>query len=257
MVLILYAWTAQMLCDAADSATRIRLLVSLLALLANGGTARSDPFDERIDERANLVFETIERRGVDQVEVLRAMRRVPRHAFVPQALTDYAYEDRPLPIGHGQTISQPYIVGYMTEVLGLQSGETVLEVGTGSGYQAAVLAEMTERVFTIEVIPELAVAARRRLDELGYTTVESKNDDGYHGWSDRAPFDAIIVTAAADHVPPPLIAQLAVGGVMIIPVGAPNAIQSLIRIRKLDDGTIERDGLLYVRFVPLVSPSQN
>ena len=244
-----------MLRDATDSATRWRLLVSILVILASEGIAYPNPFDERVDERANLVYETIERRGVEDIRVLRAMRRVPRHAFVPEAVADSAYRDRALRIGHGQTISQPYIVGYMTEVLGLQSGETVLEVGTGSGYQAAVLAELTERVFTIEVIPELSIAARARLDELGYATVESKNDDGYHGWSEYAPFDAIIVTAAADHVPPPLIDQLAVGGVMIIPVGAPNAIQSLIRIRKLDDGTIERDGLLYVRFVPFVSPS--
>ena len=209
-----------------------------------------DPFAERVAERDRLVATTIESRGVKDPSVLRAMRRVPRHEFVPERLTGSAYLDTPLPIGYGQTISQPFIVAYMTEALELAEGESVLEIGTGSGYQAAVLAEIVDEVYSIEIVPDLARSARVTLDKLGYGSVVTKQADGYYGWEEHAPFDAIIVTAAADHVPPPLIAQLAPGGVMIIPVGRIDAVQTLIRIRKLDDGTIERDGLMYVRFVP-------
>ena len=213
-------------------------------------SAAGDPFDERESERNQLVEMTIRQRGVSDAGVLRAMRRVPRHVFVPNDVSPYAYFDRALPIGHGQTISQPFIVAFMTEALELGDDATVLEIGTGSAYQAAVLAEITRNVYTIEIIAELASSARETLDSLGYDYVRSKQADGYFGWEEVAPFDAIIVTAAADHVPPSLIAQLAPGGVMIIPVGTPQGIQTLIRIRKRANGRVDRDGLMYVRFVP-------
>ena len=213
-------------------------------------SVRGDQFDERESERNQLVEVAIRQRGVSDAAVLRAMRRVPRHVFVPSDVASYAYLDRPLSIGHGQTISQPFIVAYMTEALELNDDETVLEIGTGSAYQAAVLAEVTRKVYTIEIIAELARSARDTLDSLGYDYVQSKLADGYFGWEEAAPFDAIIVTAAADHVPPSLIAQLAPGGVMIIPVGTPQGTQTLIRIRKRSNGLVDRDGLMYVRFVP-------
>ncbi len=230
--------------------SRMPIAVMSITLSLAAVAGFGDAFDERVAERELLVERTIEARGVSDPDVLRAMRRVPRHAFIPERQSRNAYQDYPLPIGHGQTISQPYIVAYMTEVLEIEEGESVLEIGTGSGYQAAVLAEITSRVYSVEIIPELAESARRNLDALGYTHVMTKQGDGYYGWSEYAPYDAIIVTAAADHVPPRLIAQLGPGGVMIIPVGTPQGIQTLIRIRKLDDGTVERDGLMYVRFVP-------
>lgn len=214
-------------------------------------TCFGDARDERVDEREALVEQAVIRAGITSEPVIAAMTRVPRHRYIPESLTQYAYRNQPLPIGHGQTISQPYIVAYMTEALEITDASKVLEIGTGSAYQASVLAEITRNVFSIEIIPELARSARETLDSLGYEYVRSKQGDGYYGWEDEAPFDAIIVTAAADHVPPPLIAQLKPGGVIIIPVGSPMSVQILLRIRKADNGAIERDGLLYVRFVPL------
>ena len=183
--------------------------------------------------------------------VLLAMGRVPRHHFVSSGLEGMAYGDRPLPIGHGQTISQPYIVALMTELLGVGPGAVVLEIGTGSGYQAAVLAELGAKVYTIEIVPPLAAAAAARLARLGYGTAEAHLGDGYYGWPGPAPFDGIIVTAAASHVPPSLVEQLRPGGRMVIPVGGPFSAQQLVLITKNTDGTVRTEQLLPVRFVPL------
>jgi protein-L-isoaspartate(D-aspartate) O-methyltransferase len=197
-----------------------------------------------------MVRETIERRGVEDPAVLAAMRSVPRHAFVPDAYLDQAYEDHPLPIGYGQTISQPYIVAWMTELLALQPGEKVLEIGTGSGYQAAVLAELEGvEVYTIEIVPELAAEAAERLDRLGYTGVHTLQGDGYYGWPEHAPYDAIVVTAAPDHLPQPLVEQLADGGRLVIPMGPPGGYQTMWRFTQ-EDGELQAQNLGGVMFVP-------
>ena len=197
-----------------------------------------------------MVREQIESRGVTDAEVLAAMRAVPRHEFVPADLSERAYGDGPLPIGHGQTISQPYIVASMTEELRVKAGDRVLEIGTGSGYQAAVLAEITDHVYTIEIVEPLADAARERLARLGYDKVRTKKGDGWFGWKDAGPFDAIVVTAAAAQVPPPLVEQLAPGGRMVVPVGQPYAVQTLVVVTKDADGTVRTKSLYDVRFVP-------
>jgi protein-L-isoaspartate(D-aspartate) O-methyltransferase len=183
--------------------------------------------------------------------VLEAMRRTPRHAFVPADLRDLAYADRPLPIGYGQTISQPYIVALMTDLLHLPPGGRALEVGTGSGYQAAVLAELGHEVHSIEIVPQLAKQASERLSELGYGKVRVREGDGYFGWPDAAPFDGIVVTAAAQQIPPPLMEQLKPGGRMVIPVGAAFMTQQLMLVEKQADGTVRTEALLPVSFVPL------
>ena len=183
--------------------------------------------------------------------VLDAMRRTPRHAFVPADLLDLAYADRPLPIGYGQTISQPYIVALMTDLLRLAAGSRALEIGTGSGYQAAILAELGHEVYTIEIVPALAEQAAERLSDLGYDTVHVRQGDGYFGWPDAAPFDAIVVTAAASQIPPPLLEQLKPGGRMVIPIGAAFLTQQLMLVEKLADGSIRTEALLPVVFVPL------
>ena len=184
--------------------------------------------------------------------VLEIMRQVPRHLFVPEALQAQAYADRPLPIGHGQTISQPYIVALMTDVLALTGDEAILEVGTGSGYQAAILGRLARRVFTIEIVTPLAETAAERLARFGFDNVTVRQGDGYGGWPEQAPFDAIVVTAAASHVPPPLIEQIKVGGRMAIPIGNPFMTQELMLVTKNADGTVLTRHLLPVRFVPLV-----
>lgn len=193
-------------------------------------------FEERRAEREEMVRAQIERRDVEDEKVLAAMRNVPRHRFVPARSTRVAYADQPLPIGQGQTISQPYVVAYMTELLEVEPGDRVLEIGTGSGYQAAVLSELTPYVFTIEIIEELTKQAEERLKELGYKTIEVKQGDGYYGWEEHAPFDGVIVTAAAGHVPPPLVAQLKPGGKMVIPVGGVYETQQLVVVSKDEDG---------------------
>ncbi|MFN7954792.1 MAG: protein-L-isoaspartate(D-aspartate) O-methyltransferase [bacterium] len=192
--------------------------------------------------------------GTDHLDprVLDAMRRVPRHEFVPDALADVAYDDRPLPIGHGQTISQPFIVALMSHLARIEPDHRVLEVGTGSGYQAAVLAELAHEVRSIEVVPELAASASKRLARLGYANVEVRCGDGYAGWPEAAPFDAIVVTAAAPHVPPALVEQLRVGGTLVIPVGEPYAPQRLEALHKHDDAHVTTRNVLPVAFVPLV-----
>ncbi len=208
---------------------------------------RTDPYRE---VRLRMVTQTIEARGVTDPQVLRAMRTVPRHLFVPPDYRDQAYADRPLPIGYGQTISQPYIVAWMTELLNVQPGDKVLEIGTGSGYQAAVLAELESvEVYSVEIIPELAQQAAERLEALGYN-VHLKQGDGYYGWPEHAPYDAIIVTAAPDHLPHPLVTQLKDGGRLVIPIGPPGGYQSLWQFTRHGDDLQARN-LGGVAFVPL------
>ena len=204
-----------------------------------------------LQDRLAMVEDTIEMRGVRNLDVLRAMRTVPRHKFaLPQYLND-AYADHPLPIGYGQTISQPYIVAWMTELLDLKPGEKVLEIGTGSGYQAAVLAELGYvDVYSIEIVPELAESAAARLRDLGYAQIYLLQGDGYYGWPERAPFDAIIVTAAPDHLPQPLADQLKEGGRLVIPIGLPGGYQTLWQFAK-EGGELKAYNLGSVAFVPL------
>lgn len=223
--------------------------LALVVLLACG-PAGSGSVEEA---RGRMVREQIAARGITDSRVLEAMREVPRHAFVPEPLRDRAYADRPLPIGHDQTISQPYVVAFMTQALELAPDARVLEVGTGSGYQAAVLAEVAGEVYSVEIVPELARRARATLGELGYEHVHLRTGDGYRGWPEHAPFDAIVVTAAADHVPPPLVEQLAPGGRLVMPVG--DLFQTLLRLTKTPDG-VEREELEAVRFVPMTGEAQ-
>jgi protein-L-isoaspartate(D-aspartate) O-methyltransferase len=228
------------------------------AVLAAGCTRAVDDTaprsgDANTSAREAMVEHQIRGRGVQDPLVLAVMREVPRHLFVPEELVDLAYADRPLPIGEGQTISQPYIVALMTELAGLEGGETVLEVGTGSGYQAAVLGEIAGSVYSVEIIESLAVSAAERLARLGYGNVEVRVGDGYRGWPEHAPFEAILVTAAPEHVPQPLIEQLAVGGRLVIPVGS--QYQELLLITKTDDGVWEKS-VIPVRFVPMTGEAQ-
>lgn len=205
-------------------------------------------FKERQKERDWMI--DAQMRDVTDKKVLQAMRDVPRHKFVPDRLQRSAYADRPLRIGHGQTISQAYIVAYMTEQLALKPGDKVLEIGTGSGYQAAVLSELTPKIFSVEIIKKLAGPAAKRLKDLGYKTIKTKHADGYYGWKEHAPFDAVIVTCATTHIPPPLVAQLKEGGRMCIPVGGPFSFQELVFLEK-KDGKVHSRSLIGVRFVPL------
>jgi protein-L-isoaspartate(D-aspartate) O-methyltransferase len=191
--------------------------------------------------------------GISDARVLAAMRKVPRHRFVPGDQQAAAYDDRPLPIGFGQTISQPYIVAFMTEALALSPSDVVLEIGTGSGYQAAVLGELAREVHTIEIVPELAEQARRTLEALGYRHVHVRTGDGYRGWPEHAPFTKIIVTAAPEDVPPVLLDQLATGGTMVVPVGPQSGVQEL-RILKRTERAVVTERSLPVRFVPMVKP---
>jgi len=222
----------------------ILIFISILILLSY-----SPQEDKYASTRDQMVKDQIESRGISNQLTLDAMKKVPRHKFVPPNLIDKAYDDRPLPIGYGQTISQPYIVAYMTASINPKAGQKVLEIGTGSGYQAAVLAEIVDSVFTIEIITELSNSSQKKLKELGYKNVFCKNADGYYGWEKYAPFDAIVVTAAAEHIPPPLIKQLKDGGKMIIPVGSAFLNQTLILVQKNGE-EITTTSLLPVRFVP-------
>lgn len=205
--------------------------------------------DNYTGSREKMVEDQIENRGISNQPTLDAMKKVPRHKFVPPNLLDRAYDDGPLQIGYGQTISQPYIVAYMTAVIDPKPGQKILEIGTGSGYQAAILAEIIDSVFTIEIVTELYKSSEKILKELGYKNVLCKNADGYYGWKKYAPFDAIIVTAAAEYIPPPLIEQLKDGGKMIIPVGSPFLNQTLILVEKNNE-EITTTSLLPVKFVP-------
>ncbi len=205
--------------------------------------------DEYTGLRHQMVEQQIKARGVNNPKVLEAMRYVPRHLFVGENYKSAAYQDRPLSIGMKQTISQPYIVAYMTEAIQPKKDDKVLEIGTGSGYQAAVLAEIVKEVYTLEIIPELGLMANKRLKLLGYYNIHTKVSDGYFGWKEHGPFDAIIVTAAAEEIPQPLLDQLADGGRMIIPVGSQFAVQNLVLVTK-KKGEIKTKKLFGVRFVP-------
>ncbi|MCC5850335.1 MAG: protein-L-isoaspartate(D-aspartate) O-methyltransferase [Verrucomicrobia bacterium] len=205
--------------------------------------------DAQKEARMNMVETQIEARGVENPVVLEAMRNAKRHLFIPPPRDREAYQDRPLPIGHGQTISQPYIVALMTELVQPKEDFKVLEIGAGSGYQAAVLAEIVDQVYTVEIVEPLSKWADERLKLAGYENVTVKHADGYHGWEEHAPFDAIVVTAAAPHIPPPLIAQLKDGGRMIIPVGSRFRTQQLVLVEKNGDDITTRN-ILPVRFVP-------
>jgi len=240
------------------SANRNPRLASFLAVcVLVTGSVHAQHDDPYAKDRERMVSEDIakgglfDREAVTDETVLGAMRAVPRHEFVPVDLRENAYADRPLPIGYGQTISQPYIVASMTETLKLKPGDKVLEIGTGSGYQAAVLAAIAKEVFTIEIVPQLGASAAKELKDLGYKNVNARIGDGYYGWKENAPFDAIIVTAAASHIPPPLIEQLKPGGRMVIPVGTPFNVQHLSLLEKTGDGKVRQRRFMPVRFVPL------
>jgi protein-L-isoaspartate(D-aspartate) O-methyltransferase len=221
--------------------------VLILSILTGGSMLPQN--DKYSSLRERMVKEQIIARGISDRETLKALRKVPRHLFVPTDIINRAYEDNPLPIGYGQTISQPYIVAYMTEVAKPTPKKKVLEIGTGSGYQAAILAAITDSVFTIEIVPELAKEAADRFKKLGYKNIVSRYGDGYGGWPEHAPFDIIIVTAAAEKIPQPLIRQLAENGRLIIPVGTPNSVQELTLVVK-KNGKTESRPLTAVRFVP-------
>lgn len=226
------------------------LIYWLLACNQEVGSVEEDEFARL---RRRMVEEQLRRRDIAGPEVLRAMGRVPRHLFVPQRLQEYAYEDHALAIEEGQTISQPYIVAFMTQALGVGKGDRVLEIGTGSGYQAAVLAELGVRLYSVEILPGLAASARQRLAALGYDHIEMRLGDGNLGWPEQAPFAAIIVTAAPEHIPPALVSQLAEGGRLVLPVGKGE--QELLRLTR-KGGQTQIDTLLPVRFVPMTGKAQ-
>jgi protein-L-isoaspartate(D-aspartate) O-methyltransferase len=235
--------------------TRLRVILVLTAAVVclacpdNAAQKHETKTDIMAEKRKTMVETQIRRRGVADPRVLRALEEVPRHLFVPAGSVNQAYDDHPLFIGHGQTISQPYIVALMSEVLRLDPEDRVLEIGTGSGYQAAILSELVKEVYSIEIIEELGLTAKERLAKLGYEDVEVRIGDGYKGWPEKAPFDAIIVTAAPETVPQDLVDQLADGGRMVIPVGSFH--QELVLLEK-KDGKIERKYITAVRFVPMV-----
>lgn len=234
----------------APRAILIGLLVALVAPLATPMHGQEDPSAER---RRRMVDSQIRARGISDARVLAAMSRVPRHLFVPAGVRAQAYDDYPLPIGAQQTISQPYIVALMTSLLELSGDERVLEIGTGSGYQAAVLAELAREVFSIEILEPLSANARQTLASLGYQNLHLRVGDGWAGWPEAAPFDAIIVTAAPEKVPQPLLDQLKVGGRLVIPVGA--FFQDLLVLTKTATG-LEKKNVIPVRFVPMTGEAQ-
>ena len=236
----------------------LAVLFGLIALAWGQAPAAQEPQQDRarramVREVAQMAEEAAFETGRARLDpkVLAAMGKVPRHRFVAPGLAHAAYENRPLPIGHGQTISQPYIVALMTDLLHLRPGDRVLEIGTGSGYQAAILAELTPQVYSMEIIEPLGRQAEATLGREGYRQVQVRIGDGYYGWPEAAPFDAIIVTAAASHIPPPLVKQLKPGGRMVIPVGAQFLTQHLLLVEKRPDGKVSTRQILPVRFVPL------
>ena len=206
------------------------------------------------EKRQQMVSEQIKRRGITNQRVLEAMSKVPRHYFVPPHLAHLAYIDSPLPINHGQTISQPYIVAYMTDIADIKSEDKVLEIGTGSGYQAAILGELAQEVYTIEIIPELGEKARKTLKKLGYDNIHLRIGDGYKGWPEQAPYNRILVTAAPEDIPPVLIEQLALKGKMVIPIG--KYFQQIVIITKTNDGIIKQK-TIPVRFVPMITDPES
>jgi protein-L-isoaspartate(D-aspartate) O-methyltransferase len=237
--------------DADMGLRSAAIALLIMAALPSPAAPAQDPFERR---REAMVREQIEARGVKNPDVLRVMRMTPRHEFVPDEIRASAYEDRPLPIGYGQTISQPYIVAFMTEALDVQKTHKVLEIGTGSGYQAAVLAQLAAHVFTIEIVPELAASARQKLAR--YQNVTVRHGDGYLGWPEEAPFDRIMLTAAPPEIPQPLLDQLKPGGKLLAPVGRSPWNQELVLVEKTQDGRLRRRSLLPVMFVPMVRGKQ-
>jgi protein-L-isoaspartate(D-aspartate) O-methyltransferase len=237
---------------SAAAATAVLAAAALSAAIGSSCSAASQPVNPEVARRV-MVEHQIAARGVTDPRVLAAMRQVPRHLFVPPDLAGRAYSDSPLPIGHQQTISQPYVVALMSQLADLQPGERVLEIGTGSGYHAAVLARLADHVFSIEIVPELADRARRTLAELGVDNVSVRAGDGYRGWPEEAPFDAIVLTAAPPEVPQPLLDQLAEGGRLVAPVG--EGMQQLTVITRRGDG-FERDRVAPVRFVPMTGEAR-
>lgn len=233
-----------------DYLTQLRRILLLCILffgtVLDTAYGDNDPF---LENRQQMVDIQIKARGINDTRVLNAMATVPRHLFVNKALRKLAYHDGPLPIGHGQTISQPFIVAFMSQIIDLQPGQRVLEIGTGSGYQAAILSELTDRVYTIEIVKPLAKEVDNRFKKLGYHMIKRKQGDGYYGWPEAGPFDAIVVTAAAEYIPPPLLKQLKDGGRMIIPVGSPFRVQHLLLVTKKDE-TVRTRKMMAVRFVP-------
>lgn len=237
----------------SESAPSLRTPSARAGAKSNQDQPLSDGFRR---QRLRMVETQIKARGVRDPAVLEAMRKVPRHWFVPEALHGSAYVDRPLPIGEDQTISQPYIVAFMTEVLELKPDSKVLEIGTGSGYQAAILSEITPEVYTIEIVEALGKRAMDSFKRHGYDKIAAKIGDGYAGWPQHAPFDAIIVTCAPGHIPPKLFEQLKVGGRMCIPVGEVPFGQELLLISKRSDGSMAKSKLMAVRFVPMTGEAQ-
>ena len=239
-------------CTDSWSTIRRGVCIILLLLFSPFLSSAEELSGARLNGEIKGMLNVIRAYGLEDTAVLQAMGRVPRHEFVPQKSRRYSYRDTPLAIGYGQTISQPYIVAEMTRQLQLTSSSRVLEIGTGSGYQAAVLAELTPNVYSIEIIKPLLNRATKILEENGYDTIQLRHGDGYFGWPEAAPFDGIIVTCAAGHIPPPLVEQLAIGGRMLIPVGKRFGTQYLIQVTKNQDGSISSRNLMAVRFVPLV-----
>ena len=240
--------------NAASITGLLTLGWSVFAACQDPSHGQRQSLPDRFTElRAEMVTSQLSRRDITDPAVLRVMGKVPRHLFVPDKWREFAYADHPLPIGEDQTISQPYIVAYMTQALQLKPGDRVLEIGTGSGYQAAVLAELVKDVFTIEIVPVLAARSTALLEELGYDNIRVRAGDGYLGWPEAAPFSAVIVTAAPDHVPQPLVEQLAAGGRMVLPVG--DEFQQLVRLSKSESG-VSADTLLPVRFVPMTGKAE-
>lgn len=228
-----------------------RMKFLLFLIILSCGFTKYQQEDKYSIMRKEMINNQIVNRGIRNQLTIKAMQKVPRHLFVPSEYIDQAYDDNPLPIGYKQTISQPFIVAYMTELAKPAKWKKVLEIGTGSGYQAAVIAEIVGTVYTIEIIPELAKEAADRLAKLGYKNIITKTGDGYEGWKEYAPFDVIMVTAADDHIPQPLLDQLAENGRLIMPVGAPSSAQQIVLAIK-KNGKIERSKLAMVRFVPLL-----
>ncbi len=238
------------------------LFITFLSLFLFGLSSSPEPVNNNVnnpdrfsEKRSAMVRDQIVKRGIKDEQVLTAMNSIPRHRFVEESLSSKAYNDHPLPIGEGQTISQPYVVALMTEALNLKAGDRVLEIGTGSGYQAAVLAEIVSEVYTIEIIEDLAEEAEKLLDSLNYINVNAKYADGYFGWEEHAPFDAIIITASANHIPPPLIKQLSEGGKLIIPLGSTLYYQTLTLVTKVK-GELEVEQMGGVAFVPMTGKAR-
>jgi len=240
-----------------SSITRAVGGIAIACLLLSGLPVGADDFAQQRQALVKVIEQDVretslylDKEALDD-RVLKALSTVPRHLFVPDKVKDEAYENRALPIGYSQTISQPYIVAIMTDLLKPTQDDRVLEIGTGSGYQAAVMAEVADQIYTMEIVKPLAEQATQRLQKLGYDNIEVRHGDGYYGWNEHAPFDLIIVTAASSHVPPPLIAQLKPGGRMIIPVGSPFLVQQLVLVEKTSDGRLSLRQILPVMFVPL------